>query len=167
MSGGIWLIWNLSIQIVVVKESANMIVVRVPKMGDKEEWLLIAVYGDPHRRDNPIIWSEIESQIQTHQLPVLLTGDFNAIVDPLKKRGGRVALLAANRAFQQWIHGNGLVDLGHHGPAYTWSNKQGGRAAISSRLNRMLASIQWAMQYPESAVFHLPCFNSDHMLVLL
>lgn len=166
-SGGLWLLWDSSIQIAIIEEGQNLIVARVPQMGDKQPWLLVAVYGDPHRRTNPEIWSQIEQHIESHDLPVCILGDFNAILDTSEKTGGSQTLSAANRGFRTWVHGNGLLDLGHHGPAYTWSNKQGGGAHISSRLDRVLANIEWTMMYPNAAVFHLPRFNSDHLPVLL
>lgn len=166
-AGGLWLIWDPGIDIRIIKQNINMIAAWVPKIGDKEAWILIAVYGDPHRRNNPNIWNEIEEFLEPQDMPVCILGDFNAIMSTNEKRGGVGALSADNRRFRAWIHSNGLVDLGHHGPAYTWSNKQGARSYVSSRLDRALANIQWTVQNPESAVFHLPRFNSDHLPVLL
>ncbi|XP_078178984.1 uncharacterized protein LOC144573128 [Carex rostrata] len=61
----------------------------------------------------------------------------------------------------------GLLDLGYHGLAFTWSNRQGGEENISQRLDRAMSTISWAMTYNESAVFHLPRFSSDHMPILI
>lgn len=76
-------------------------------------------------------------------------------------------MAAHNTQFKQWVYVAGLVDLGYWGPAYTWTNNQKGRANIAERLDRGLVNIQWALQYPNSAVFHLPRFSSDHMPILM
>lgn len=143
--GGLWLLWDLDLGIRILKQSVNLIVAHVPKIADKQEWILIAIYGDPHRRGNPGIWSEIEQFLHQQQLPVCILGDFNSIMNSNEKDGGAGQLSTNNRRFRAWIHNNGLVDLGHHGPAYTWSNKQGSGTHISARLDRGLASIDWTM----------------------
>lgn len=60
-----------------------------------------------------------------------------------------------------------MIDLGHHGPAYTWSNKKEGPACVSERLDRALANLEWTMRYPATAMYHLPRFNSDHLPILM
>lgn len=57
--------------------------------------------------------------------------------------------------------------MGYQGLAYTWSNKKGGTANISEQLDRVLVNLKWHLKYPNSAVFHLPRFSSDHLPVLL
>lgn len=138
------------------------------KLNDgKDVWGLAAIYGDPARVSNQQIWDEIESFLCQVNGNACLIGDFNAIIDCNEKRGGSSQLGANNTAFRSWIHANGLLDLGHHGPCYTWSNKQPGRANINQRLDRGLGSASWALQYPNSAIFHLPRFGSDHLPILL
>lgn len=84
-----------------------------------------------------------------------------------EKRGGSNELGTPNRLFNDWIRHVGLLDLGYHGPAYTWSNMQGGGANISQRLDRAMSTVSWMMKYNESAVFHLPRFGSDHLPILI
>lgn len=166
-SGGLWLIWNDEVQVRVIKSSRFSIMAEVKLNDGKEVWGLAAIYGDPARVSNQQIWDEIESFLCQVNGNACLLGDFNAIVDCNEKRGGSSQLGANNTAFRSWIHANGLLDLGHHGPCYTWSNKQSGRANINQRLDRGLGSASWALQYPNSAIFHLPRFGSDHLPILL
>lgn len=92
---------------------------------------------DPSRSGNPIIWDEIGSVPEGRgDLPILVIGDFNAIASMEEKWGGSSVFKSANMAFRNWMHEVGLIDLGHRGPAYTWSNKQSGRQNISQRLDR-------------------------------
>lgn len=72
-----------------------------------------------------------------------------------------------NRAFRVWVNGAGLIDLGHQGPAYTWCNNQQGRDMICQRLDRALSNLAWSLQYPETTVFHIPRFQSDHHPILI
>lgn len=61
----------------------------------------------------------------------------------------------------------GLIDLGHSGPAYTWANNQQGRALILERLDRGIATASWINSFPNSKVFHLPNYSSDHLPILI
>lgn len=98
---------------------------------------------------------------------VCALGSFNAVASANEKAGWSSSLGSNNRAFSRWVQGAGLLDLGHQGPAYTWSNNQDGKSNIAERLDRVLASLQWTLTFPKSSVFHIPRFHSDHMLILL
>lgn len=81
--------------------------------------------------------------------------------------GGLSHLSSHNIAFRTWIHQVGLVDLGHHGAVYTWSNKKKGREAICERLDRAMSNLSWVLHNPKTAIYHLPRFSSDHLPILV
>ncbi|XP_078174439.1 uncharacterized protein LOC144568085 [Carex rostrata] len=122
-----------------------------PAYGGPEEMALVnnngeedvsnprTVYGDPDRTQNPDLWKHLELYLQDQTKPVCLLGDFNAIASATEKWGGSQYFSTQNRAFRAWIAEAGLIDLGHHDPAYTWSNKQTGYQNISERLDRGLS----------------------------
>ncbi|KAJ4749124.1 DNAse I-like superfamily protein [Rhynchospora pubera] len=62
---------------------------------------------------------------------------------------------------------SGLMDLGYHGAAYTWSNKRQPHSIILQRLDRALATVPWCNAFPAAKLFHLPKANSDHCPILL
>lgn len=122
-SGGLWMVWGDDVSIIFLEKNKNLIAVRVREKGAVKDWILIGVYGDPSRVGNPEIWDKLESYVDEGEENVCLIGDFNAISSIHEKSGGRVQFSAPNRAFRSWIQEVGLIDLGHNGPAYTWSNK--------------------------------------------
>lgn len=73
-------------------------------------------------------------------LPWLLLGDFNQILDNSEKRGGSPPLGARIRAFKEAISACGLIDLGFFGPRFTWSNMRKGLVDVQERLDRVLGS---------------------------
>lgn len=105
--------------------------------------------------------------MEGNDLPAVLVGDFNAISSTTEKWGGSQTLSTQNRAFRAWVSLAGLIDMGHNGPAYTWTNKKGGSENISERLDRVLADLDWTMENQDAKVFHLPRFSSDHLPIML
>lgn len=166
-SGGLWLLWSSQVNAQIIEADSNLIVAEISEQGVSYNWLLVAIYGDPTRRGNPLLWERIEAYTNQEGVPICIIGDFNSISCTSEKWGGSSTLSSPNRAFRDWVHGNGLLDLGHHGPAYTWSNKQQGSRCIAARLDRALANMDWTLKYPDTAVFHLPRFQSDHLPILL
>lgn len=60
----------------------------------------------------------------------------------------------------------GLIDMGYHGPAYTWCNKRYSSVPTYERLDRCLANVEWCNVYPNTSVFNLPIIISDHAPIL-
>ena len=60
-----------------------------------------------------------------------------------------------------------MVDLGFHGPKFTWVNKRDTGQFIEERLNRAFANSGWRGLYPEASIDYLARTNSDHCPVLL
>lgn len=52
--------------------------------------------------------------------PSIVVGDFNYIVGPNEKRGGRLFVEdIGSKEFGEFLHSNGLVDLDFVGPIFT------------------------------------------------
>lgn len=166
-SGGLWLIWDDDYDVSQILKNSNLIAAKVKGKGPQSDWIIVSVYGDPARASNPYICEQIDGIIEEENLPVLVIGDFNSIASMDEKWGGSQVFKSGNMAFRNWVNESGLIDLGHRGPAYTWSNKKQGNSNISQRLDRALGNLNWTMQYPNSAVYHLPRLNSDYLPILL
>ena len=65
------------------------------------------------------------------QILILIVGDFNYILDIDHKRGGKSLWLNWDiREFRNFLTTTGLLDLGYHGPHYTWCGKLLGLARV-------------------------------------
>lgn len=134
-SSGLWMLWGDDLQVGCLRKNKSIIAVQVVQKIVGLKWMVIGVYRDPHRSGNQSIWEEIDGIMEGFEGPICVLGDFNSIVTIQEKAGGSSQLSSHNTAFRQWIHSAGLVHLGYHGPAYTWTNKQQGKANISERLD--------------------------------
>ncbi|KAG8375096.1 hypothetical protein BUALT_Bualt10G0064800 [Buddleja alternifolia] len=99
--------------------------------------------------------------------PVVLIGDFNAIVSQSEKKGGRSFASSSSNPFLNDLNNLNLLDLGFTGNPFTWSNRRGGDANIQLRLDRAVANPDWSLLYPYAIVHHLPAIKSDHCPLLL
>src|SRR3954470_19652118 len=57
---------------------------------------------------------------------------------------------------------NDLLNLGFHGPAFTWS-----RGRVQARLDRVISNRSWFQKYTNNTIMHLPKVKSDHCPILL
>ena len=165
--GGLWLLWSDSISVSILETSINFIVARIQVTPAAPPWVLFAVYGDCDDKANNSIWERIEHYTANAALPVCTIGDFNCITDQGEKTGGSKVFKSKNKRFRTFIQRSGLIDLGHTGPAFTWANNQLERKLILERLDRGLATSDWLLNFPNSKLFHLPNYQSDHLPLLL
>lgn len=63
-------------------------------------------------------------------------GDFNEILHSSKKMGGRSKSEKQMQGFQEALVNGNLIDLGHSGDFFTWSNKQEDDTFTKERLDR-------------------------------
>lgn len=165
--GGLWLLWSDSISVSILETSRYFIAAKVQINPGSPAWILFAVYGDCEDRLNDCIWGRIEHYASDQNLPVCAIGDFNCISDISEKAGGCSNFKAKHKKFRAFIQRAGLIDLGYSGPAYTWANNQQERRLILERLDRGLCVPEWLTIFPNTKVFHLPSYSSDHLPVLL
>ena len=67
--------------------------------------------------------SDWSSDVCSSDLPWLLLGDFNDMISEEEKLGGLPINRTRMTAFRNCLDKCGLIDLGFHGPRFTWTNK--------------------------------------------
>ena len=85
-------------------------------------WLLCGVYASIDHVVCRILSHEVTTLID-QGIPTMVGGDFNCIIAPHEKRGGKPYIDDVERKeFRDFIQNNGLVDLGFVGLRFTWCN---------------------------------------------
>ncbi|CAL2256143.1 unnamed protein product [Prunus armeniaca] len=162
--GGIWLLWNCSnIQLNIVACSNQSITAMI--IQGTSSWILTVVYTHPCHGIRRSLWNCLDGVSSTNNLPWLVTGDFNEIVDDSEKKGGKAA--HCNSGFVDWIGRHHLVDLGFFGAEFTWCKKNVHGETLRERLDRGLCNITWRHKFLEGFVRHLPRVRSDHCPLLI
>ena len=96
-----------------------------------------------------------------------MVGDFNELLSCNDKQGGNPLNPRRVQLFKDCLDAYETVDLGFHGPKFTWVNKRETGQYIQERLDRAFTNYDWKGLYPEASVNHLACTHSDHCPVLL
>ena len=125
---------------------------------------LTGVYGAPNVANRASVWEFYKSLVGPPQA-WLMIGDFNEILSPEEKQGGRGREVWQMLAFQDFLSSADLKDLGFEGDAFTWSNMQYGQALIKARLDRAISTVDWVSLFPLYRVTHIASHCSDHHAV--
>ena len=169
-SRGIWLLWNESpsLQIEIITHSEYSIHALVKVSFPSLTFLLTVVYASPNFTKRKFFWEYLQNLATVVSLPWVLLGDFNDMLSNDEKMGG----LPVNRyrvtVFRNCMDRCGLMDLGFHGPHFTWTTKSPiWQNNIKERLDRGLGNADWKLLFPAAEIHHLPRVKSDHCPIML
>nr|XP_048336943.1 uncharacterized protein LOC107411956 [Ziziphus jujuba var. spinosa] len=161
-AGGLALFWNSALGWTVMYKSKWIIGVRtyLPNGTDCSSWFC---YCPAEKALRHSFWTELSEAISSGSEVWMCMGDFNDIIDQEEKIGGRKVTSKSNYFLRNFIANMGALDLGFCGTMYTWCNRRRGTANIRERLDRVLASPDWRILFPQAGVIHLPPAGSNHL----
>ncbi|XP_071906092.1 uncharacterized protein [Coffea arabica] len=125
-----------------------------------------AVYAASTLEARRVLWDGL-LQCQPHHKLWIVVGDFNVVVEPWEKRGGRPFRVVEASDFVECMGSAGLFDGGFSGPNFTWCNNRHGRARIWKRLDRLLLNAAYLDIHLSVTVSHLARHPSDHAPLLM
>ncbi|XP_059077870.1 uncharacterized protein LOC131876474 [Cryptomeria japonica] len=110
----------------------------------RELVLLTNVYVPIELHGKQLMWSNI---CLVHNMvpyyPWIIVGDFNAIIELAKKRGGTTRLEPSAMLLQDNIYVLNLVDIKPINGKFTWNNRRVGDSCIAKILDHFLVSCFW------------------------
>ncbi|RYQ96673.1 hypothetical protein Ahy_B08g092519 [Arachis hypogaea] len=133
-------------------------------------WTVVEDYGvlwESGCSQQEKIMGSLELAWSISNMPWLVFGDFNQILEQKEKTGGLPVTYSQMKGFQEVLQMNQLLDLGFVGHSFTWTNNQPGEMNIQERLDRAVATIDWTEAFPETIVRHLQRYRSDHCPLLI
>ena len=169
-SGSIWLLCNeglsFSVKIITCSEHNIHTLVKVPS--PSLAFLLTTVYASPQFIKHKPFLDYLQNLAMNISLPWILLGDFNDMIYEEEKLGGLLVNRTCIAAFRNCLDKCGLIDLGFHGPRFTWTNKSPTwQSTIKERLDRGLGNADWTLLFPSTEIHHLPRVKSNHCLIML
>ncbi|KAJ0963246.1 hypothetical protein J5N97_028368 [Dioscorea zingiberensis] len=168
MSGGIITLWKQGVGLVTPIAHSRFSLHLVLTSERPRDWVLSVIYNGQNIYLQKNLWRDL-NVISSLNLPRILMGDFNAILNNEEHRGGRFDHYAAKaKQFNDFVSHSQLFDLGYHGTPYTnWCNNQTGLARRWARLDRFLANNAWLTNFDSYYNQHLPRTASDHSPIFL
>jgi len=121
----------------------------------------------PDASGKPLFWDNMMHLGANFSGPWLCICDFNMILSQQDKMGGLPYASSSTDFFHEFVNSFGMIDLGFIGNPFTWSNHREGHQLIRQRLDRGMASSQWAHLFPSFSILHLPASASDHNPIFL
>ena len=166
IGGGLCLFWREVSRVVMVKHCEFMIEARIWDEDLSNHWRLFGFYASTDENRRRQQWEALGNRMEKANEPCLLIGVFNDILSNGEKEEGNHRSVASLRDFRSFVACNGLMDLGYEGYPFTWRNKRDSMP-IQQRLDKGLASANWAGLYPDAKILHIALKGSDHSMLLL
>ncbi|XP_021826800.1 uncharacterized protein LOC110767533 [Prunus avium] len=163
-SGGLWMLWNELVSCIDIVAYSRQSITALVKM-NHGDWLFTAVYAHPCPGIRRQLWSYLDGIASASNLPWMIAGDFNELVNNSEKCGGNP--FSHRGGLVEWIDRNQLIDLGFIGAQFTWCRQNDNGVLTWERLDRGLSNIDWRHNFPEAFVRHLPRVKSDHCPLLI
>lgn len=139
-SKGLLLMWNSDINLQVILINAHCLNCLVFEANNSYSWQFIVVYGPPALFARPLFFDCLRVIGDAFMGSWMLVGDFNIVLNPCDKHGGRVVGSSSIGGLQGIVDDFGLIDMGFTGHPYTWSKRRRGKANIQERLDRGFAN---------------------------
>lgn len=151
--GHIWVLWKENVRLTPIFKSAQMITVSILLEGKEEELFCSFVYASKFVEERKLLWEELRNHQDAPMVrnkPWMICGDFNEIL-----KGDEQSNLFNSPShpgmsdFQNLVKYCSILDLGYHGPRFTWCNKRE-EGLICKKLDRSLVNEKWIDVYPQS-----------------
>jgi len=163
--GGILLAWRRDTWTVSNTSFRNFsLTAKVMHCATGDEWWITCVYGPQLDHEKTMFLDELNSIRLGCPDKWLVWGDFNLIYKAEDKSNGRLNRRLMGQ-FRRCIDDNELIELHLNGRRFTWSNERDNPTL--ERLDRVFASDEWSIAFPDHNLSALATECSDHAPLLL
>lgn len=158
VSNKIWLFSSASYHVEILLDHEQLLHCKVTSTLLPKPVLLTIVYAKCTRRERIDLWNSIR-HMSVDDMPWLIRGDFNIIMNESERVGRAAPDTNAMRDFNNCILDMGLMDLGYSGLSFTWQWRE-----VKQRLDRLLANSEWMDTFASNTVQHAIRRCSNHRI---
>lgn len=116
LSGGLSLFWKDGVEITILESSPNLIDTQVKHKGVTT--FISFIYGAPAMQNRAEFWEKLSDVGKGRDLPRLVSGDFNEILNNTEKVGGPARWEGSFVPLRTFVSQHGLWDLKHSGKSF-------------------------------------------------
>lgn len=151
--GGIIIAWDSRYMIVELLSKNCQYIHTSVKYQKGRSWLFSAVYASPNEELKKNMWDHLIGIVENIGQPWFVAEDLNGIASVEDKKGGAPASIRKINFFKDHVAACNLMDLGSHGPKYTWGGPiYHGSQRIYEKLDRALCNEDWRLNFPDASV---------------
>ncbi|XP_065619003.1 uncharacterized protein LOC136063048 [Quercus suber] len=119
-TGGLWVMWNLDkVEVTQMANIEQEIHVSIEVRSSDFSWVLFAVYASPRLEERTILWNNLATVVEYHNLSWVIARDFNEPLNTDDKFGGREISVNRSLLFKECLDKCNMIDLGFSGPRFT------------------------------------------------
>ncbi|KAL0302134.1 UNVERIFIED_CONTAM: Retrovirus-related Pol polyprotein from type-2 retrotransposable element R2DM [Sesamum calycinum] len=164
----IWIAWNDDfIDVDILNIGTQFVHCRVHMHEIHEHILITVVYGANEVSARRELWQGLTELAVAADLPWLVGGDFNAVLDMSEVSGASGDIRVAMHDFNDCIIQTGLISLPMQGERFSWHNCSTDGRSLWKRLDRMFVNDAWLEQWPNLFYTCLTPRTSDHSPLVL
>ncbi|KAL4320027.1 hypothetical protein GQ457_18G015790 [Hibiscus cannabinus] len=156
-SGGIWILWKDSVHIDILAVSNQFVHGHCVPLNGEPRFRITFIYASPEVGRRRSLWPQLQALEPEHGIPWILGGDLNVIGNSVERRGGSLRRSGVCSLFGDFLFDTELLDMGFHGPQFTWR-----RGNLFQRLDRCLCNKAWATRETGSTLFRYIVAWNEH-----
>ncbi|XP_071906125.1 uncharacterized protein [Coffea arabica] len=160
-TGDLWIFFNTPFGCSIVGNSNQHISLSVQHPWLPSPLVFSFVHAKCSVEERRELWSNLLRD-KPRASPWCIGGDFNVIIAPHEKRGGRPFAMTEGLELLSFMEVAEVFDAEFSGPSFTWSNNRKGRATIWKRLDRVVMNEECLGVASNISVVHLARHPSDH-----
>ncbi|XP_059285831.1 uncharacterized protein LOC132039351 [Lycium ferocissimum] len=120
----IWCFSRDSFIVSITKNQDQLITLKIQKNNNSQDLYVTVVYAKCTAVARVDLWCSLEDLNNKINIPWCIVGDFNVILHPEEKIGGRPHRNANSFDFTECMDSCGMSDIGYTGSNYTWCNNR-------------------------------------------
>lgn len=165
-NGKIWCFWIDYCKAIVISNEEQQITICMEDSINNSRMYITRIHAKCTIAERKDLWVNLENLDQNIDAPWCIGGDFNTILAPEEKIGGR-----PHRDFRSFDFANctnicGMEDGGYVGSNFTWYNNRRPSKRILKKLDRIMVNDLWDKRFQNIYIRHLVRTGSDHRLLV-
>uniref|UniRef100_A0A803P9Z7 Reverse transcriptase domain-containing protein n=1 Tax=Cannabis sativa TaxID=3483 RepID=A0A803P9Z7_CANSA len=167
IEGRLLLIWKKTFaRVIVIEETSQYVHCYVKLASHTEAFCVTFMYGMNGLEERKLLWKGLANLRFPVRTWILLV-DFNSLVNFGDRVGGKPVSMVEIEDFNDWLS-LGMVDsLKRQGSFFTWSNNQGSKDRIYSRIDHAFKNKEWLDLFPNSSASFSWEEVSDHCVIVI
>ncbi|XP_075083347.1 uncharacterized protein LOC142167090 [Nicotiana tabacum] len=163
----IWLFFDAVVEWELVEDTEQQVTVRVFHHDLGQHMMMTFVYAKCSAIERLDLWDHLYYLASDMELPWLVGGDFNVILQEYEKIGGLPVHPPECEDFAFCVNSCGLFEQGYKESSFTWWNGRSNVECIFKSLDRIFVNLSFQNMLPTIEVEHLIRTGSDHAPLLM